>query len=75
MSQEISRRLDVSTFEHTALKPSWNLAGVEPGDRKDLAAGRAATERFSAQLPRAHWSGPEQRGRARGECIAPIVPM
>jgi len=23
------------------------------------AGGRAATERFSAQLPRAHWNGPE----------------
>ena len=33
------------------------------------AGGRTVTERFSAQLPRVHWSRPESSGFLIGECI------
>jgi len=37
-----------------------------------LIAGAPATERFGAQLPGAHWSGPEQCGCVIGQCFAPM---
>jgi len=47
----------VYVYPHKTLLGTQQVSN--PATRKDLPAGRAATERFSAQLPRAHWIGPE----------------
>jgi len=54
----------------------WRIPNLINGQSKccasDKSQGCTATERFSAQLIRAHLSGPQQCGCVRGECIVPM---
>jgi len=47
----------VYVYAHETLLGTQQVSN--PATRKDLNAGRAKKERFSAQFPRAHWIRPE----------------
>jgi len=42
---------------------------------RSIPSGRAATERFSAQLPRAHWIGPEEWGQIGEGLLFEYTPL
>jgi len=48
-----------ATHQKIAVMVDQSFSPITAKSAHGVAWGRTATERFSAQSPRAHWSGPE----------------